>query len=93
MTTIHARLIGRQALLEQSELERLVELARRSEPVDLQLEADDLPTVGIMRLAEQGGLSNFGTKKVKTSTRPWMESRSTSDPYPPHANQTVAGPR
>jgi hypothetical protein len=59
MTTIHARLIGGKALLDQSELERLVELARRSEPVDLQFEADDLPTVGIMRLAEQGGAFQF----------------------------------
>jgi tetratricopeptide (TPR) repeat protein len=59
MTTIHAQLIGGQAVLPRGELDRLLELARRSETVDLQLLEDDLPTLGVMRLAEQGGAFDF----------------------------------
>ena len=32
-----------------------MELAQRSEPVELRLEEDDAPTLGIMRLAEESG--------------------------------------
>ena len=63
MTTIHAQLIGDKALLPRNELERLLELARRSEAVDLQLQQDDLPTLGMMRLAEQGGAFEFWLDK------------------------------
>ena len=59
MATIHAQLIGDQALLPRSELERLVELARQSEAIDLELQEDDVPTRAIMRLAEQGGAFDF----------------------------------
>ena len=67
MTTIHAQLIGNQALLPHHELERLLELARRSEEIDLQIqvenlaiiEDDDVPTLSIMRLAERGGAFDF----------------------------------
>jgi len=55
MTIVHAQLVGEQAVLPRTEFERLMELARRSEPIDLQLEEGDVPTLGIMRLAEQGG--------------------------------------
>lgn len=55
MTTIHAQLCGQKALVDRDELDRLVELARRSEQVELQIAEDDLPTTGIMRLAESGG--------------------------------------
>lgn len=55
MTIVHAQLVGDQAILPRSEFERLMELARRSEPVDLRLTEDDLPAAGIMQLAEQGG--------------------------------------
>ncbi|MGH7966835.1 MAG: hypothetical protein ACRERD_34245 [Candidatus Binatia bacterium] len=54
MTTLHAQLIGDKAVLPRTEFERLVELARRSEEIELQMDEADLPTVGIMRLAEQG---------------------------------------
>ena len=57
--TIHARVIGDQTLLPRKELERLLELARRSEAVDLQWEEDDLPSIGAMRQAEQGGAFGF----------------------------------
>ena len=59
MATIHTQLIGDQAVLPLSELERLVELARRSEAVDLQWHEDDVPTQAMMRLAEQGGAFDF----------------------------------
>ena len=55
MTTLHAKMVGDQALLPRTEFDRLVELAKRSEEITLHLEEDDVPTVGIMRLAERGG--------------------------------------
>jgi hypothetical protein len=55
MTTVHAQLVGDQAVLPRAELERLLELARRSEKVELQAREDDLPTTGLMLLAQQGG--------------------------------------
>jgi hypothetical protein len=55
MTIVHARLVGDEAVLPRAELERLMELARRSEEVELRLEEDSVPTLGIMRLAEAGG--------------------------------------
>lgn len=59
MTTIHAQLIGDKALLSRSELEHLIELARQSGEIDVHLQEDDVPTIGIMRLAEQGGAFDF----------------------------------
>ena len=55
MTIVHAQLVGNQAVLPRAEFERLMELARRSEEIDLHLDEESLPTLGIMRLAEQGG--------------------------------------
>ena len=54
MTILHAQLIGDKTVLPRVELERLVALARRSEEIELRLETDETPTVGIMRLAEEG---------------------------------------
>lgn len=59
MITVHATMIGERAVLLRSDLEQLLELARRSGAVDLQMEEDDLPTQSIMRLAEQGGAFDF----------------------------------
>ncbi len=59
MTTIRAQLIGNQALLTLYELEKLIEVARRSEEIIFQIVEDDLPTLSIMRLAEQGGAFDF----------------------------------
>lgn len=59
MTTIHVQCIGDKALLPQSEFERLVELAQRHEEVTVQIEEDDVPTLAIMHLAEQGGGFDF----------------------------------
>jgi hypothetical protein len=55
MTTLHAHIVGDKAVLPRAEFERLVELAKRSEEITLQIEEDDLPTAGIMQLAEHGG--------------------------------------
>ena len=63
MTTIHAQIIGAKALLPRDDLERLLELARRSEASDLQVQEDDLPSLGMMRLAEQGGAFDFWREK------------------------------
>jgi hypothetical protein len=54
MTTLHAHLVGDKAVLSRVEFEWLVELAMRSEEITVQIEEDDLPTAGIMQLAEQG---------------------------------------
>ncbi len=60
MTIIHARLFDNGALLPRSEFERLVELARKSEAIEVRLqEEDDTPTRSIMRWAEQGGAFDF----------------------------------
>lgn len=59
MTTVHARLIGDKAVLSRDEFECLVELARRNERIELQVEEDDVPTAAIMRLAETGGGFDF----------------------------------
>ena len=59
MTTIHVQCIGDKALLPQSEFERLVELAQHYEEITVQMQEDDVPTLGIMRLAEQSGAFDF----------------------------------
>ena len=59
MTTIHVQCIGDKALLPQSEFERLLELAQRYEEITVQMQEDDVPTLGIMRLAEQSGAFDF----------------------------------
>ena len=59
MATIHIQCIGDKALLSQSDLEQLVELAQRSEAITVLRQEDDVPTLGIMRLMEQGGAFDF----------------------------------
>jgi hypothetical protein len=59
MTTIHAQGIGDKALLPRSELERLVKLAERSEPINLQIEEEDVPTLGVAWLADHGWAFDF----------------------------------
>ena len=55
MTTLHATIVGDKTVLPRDEFERLVELAEKSEEILLLVEREDLSTVGIMKLAEQGG--------------------------------------
>ena len=59
MTTIHVQCIGDKALLSQSDLAQLVELAQRWEAITVLRQEDDVPTLGIMRLMEQGGAFDF----------------------------------
>lgn len=59
MTTIHIQILGDHAVLPKSDLERLVELARMSEPVQLDVSSEELSTRDMMRLAEQGGAFDF----------------------------------
>lgn len=59
MTTIHAHLIGDQAIVPRQDLERLLELARRSEPVELYCGEEEVSTLAVMRLAEEGGAFDF----------------------------------
>ncbi|PTL35824.1 hypothetical protein CLG94_08705 [Candidatus Methylomirabilis limnetica] len=59
MTTIHVQHIGDKAVLPQQELNRLIELARRWEEIMVQTPDDDVPTVDIMRLVEQGRAFDF----------------------------------
>jgi len=47
------------AVLPRSELDRLIELARNTEQVELHQQVGETPTIGIMRLAEQGGAFNW----------------------------------
>jgi hypothetical protein len=63
MATIHIQCIGDKALLAQSDLERLVELAQRSEVITVLRQEDDVPTLGIMRFIEQGGAFDFWKEK------------------------------
>ena len=54
-TTVHAEIVGSAAVLPRRELEKLVELARRSEHVELELREYEVPPAGIARLAEIAG--------------------------------------
>ncbi len=59
MATIHVQSIGDKVLLPQNELEQLIGLARQTEAVAVQWQEHDLPTLGVMRLVEQGGAFDF----------------------------------
>lgn len=59
MTTVHAQLIGDQALVPRADLEQLLELARQSGEVELQIIEEDVSTKAIMRLADEGGSFGF----------------------------------
>jgi hypothetical protein len=70
MTTIHVQRIGDKAILPQSELEQLVELARLHQGIAVEIEEDDLPTLAIMRLAEQGGAFDFWREEGEDIYKP-----------------------
>jgi len=63
MTILHAQLSGDKAMLPRKEFERLLELARRSEAITLETEADEAPAVGVMKLAEQAGAFEWLAKE------------------------------
>jgi hypothetical protein len=58
MTTVHAKLTGDKAVLPRGEFERLVELARQTEPVKVCPENED-PEAGFARLAVEGRAFDF----------------------------------
>ena len=59
MTIIHAQWLDGQAVVPQQDFERLLELARRCEPVDVHATDGDLSTQAMMRLAETAGAFDF----------------------------------
>lgn len=60
MTTIQAQILGDAAVVPRGDFERLLELARRSESIDLQVQArDELSTHDVMSFAAQGGAFLF----------------------------------
>ncbi|HEX9731657.1 MAG TPA: hypothetical protein VGG06_06670 [Thermoanaerobaculia bacterium] len=59
MTRIHAQLLGPNVVLPQSDWERLLVLARRSDEVEVRIDAGDVSTTSLMKLAEQGGAFDF----------------------------------
>jgi hypothetical protein len=59
MTTIHVQRIGDKALVPQCELEQLVEIAKLHQGIAVEIEDDDVPTLAMMRLAEQSGAFDF----------------------------------
>ena len=59
MTVVHAEIVGDKMLVSREELEQLVDLAKRSEPVDLQILSGDISNADLMRLSEKGGSFDF----------------------------------
>jgi hypothetical protein len=59
MTTIQAQIVGDSAVVPRNDFDRLVELARRCEEIDLQVIGDPISTKDIMRLAEGSGAFDF----------------------------------
>lgn len=59
MATIHIQCIRGKTLLSQNDLTWLIKLARQSEAITVLQQEDDVPTLGIMRLTEQGGAFDF----------------------------------
>ncbi|HLY61699.1 MAG TPA: hypothetical protein VKV95_13210 [Terriglobia bacterium] len=58
MATVHAELTDDKAVLRREEFERLVELARRAEPVEVRPEQEN-PDGGLASLAQQGRAFDF----------------------------------
>ena len=60
MVRIHAQPIGAEkALVDAKELQRLIDMARQVEEVELIQIDDDLPVDGLMQLAREGGSFGF----------------------------------
>lgn len=57
--TIQVQTVGEQAVLPRADLEKLIELARRSEPLDIEITEDDLSSAAWMRFIEAGGAFDF----------------------------------
>jgi len=60
MVKVHAQQAGPgKALVDRGELQRLIEVARQVEEVELIEVQDDLPTEGLMRLVQEGGSFSY----------------------------------
>lgn len=59
MTTIQATLFADHALVSRADFERLLEFARKTAEIDVQLENSELSTVEMSRMAERGGAFQF----------------------------------
>lgn len=60
MVKVHAQQVGpEKALVDRGELQRLIDVARQVEEVELIEVQDDLPAEGLMRLVQEGGSFSF----------------------------------
>lgn len=60
MVKVHTQQVGAEkALVDRAELQRLVDVARQVEEVELIEVQDDLPTEGLMRLVGESGSFSF----------------------------------
>lgn len=59
MTIIHAQWVGEQAVVPKNDFERLVELARKSEVIEVHTPDDELSTQALMQLVEGGGAFDY----------------------------------
>jgi hypothetical protein len=56
MVKVHAQAVGgEKAIVDRAELDRLIEVARQVEDVEVVEVQDDLPVEGLMSLALEGG--------------------------------------
>ena len=55
MTTIHVTEVGNRALIDRDELNKLIELAKCGDDVNLEITGDEVTTQDLMRLADAGG--------------------------------------
>ena len=58
VTTVHAELTNDKAVLRRAEFDRLLELARRTETVEVRSDEEDTEG-GLARLAEEAGAFDF----------------------------------
>jgi len=60
MVKVHAQQVGpEKALVDRGELQRLIEVARQVEKVELIEIQEDLPAEGLMRLVQEGGSFSY----------------------------------
>ncbi len=60
MVRVHAHPVGSEkTLVDRTELQRLIDVARQVEEVELIEVQDDLPVEGLARLAQEGGSFDF----------------------------------
>ncbi|MEP7037259.1 MAG: hypothetical protein ABI891_02855 [Acidobacteriota bacterium] len=48
-----------QIIISASDLQKLIEMAQKVEPIEIEMEEADLQTKDLMRLAENGGAFDF----------------------------------